>query len=366
MLAHELRNPLAPIRNAVQLMRMPDHNNTKLEWAMSVLDRQSQQLVRLVDDLLDVARITQGTILLKIEAVDVAKVVGVAVEMSRPLINTRAHDLKVTLPPGALAVNGDFSRVAQVLANLLNNAAKYTEPKGSIALSVEDDGTEVVFRVSDSGIGIPKNMLGSIFELFTQADRSLDRAQGGLGIGLTVVKRLVIMQGGTVNVHSDGPRRGSEFTVRLPRVSPVLVMPGAHEPAKCGDSRCRVLVVDDYADAAASMAALLRVDGHDVRVVHNGPAAIEAAREFKPDVALLDIGLPGMSGFEVARALRGSPETRECYLVAVSGYGQPEDQRLSGEAGFDRHLVKPVDLRALQEIFGSQSARSLKTAAGAA
>ena len=364
MLAHELRNPLAPIRSAVQLLRMPERGQDKLEWALSVLDRQSQQLVRLVDDLLDVARITQGRILLKLESVDVAKVVGVAVEMSRPLVNSRAHELTVKVPSGPLSVHGDFSRVAQVLSNLLNNAAKYTEPKGRIALTVEEDGADVVFTVTDSGIGIPQNMLGSIFELFTQADRSLDRAQGGLGIGLTVVRRLVAMQGGTVVARSDGPRKGSEFVVRLPRIAPAA----ANAPvasARRDDSNCRVLVVDDYADAAASMAALLRHDGQEVRLAHDGPSALSAARDFRPHVVLLDIGLPGMNGFEVARALRATPETRECTLVAVSGYGQPDDQKKSQEAGFDHHLVKPVDLQLLQEIFGAQPVERTQAAGGA-
>jgi len=351
MLAHELRNPLAPIRNAVQLLRSPERTLTQLDWALSVLDRQSQQLVRLVDDLLDVARITQGRILLKLESVDVAKVVGVAVEMCRPLVNARAHELTVSLPPATLAVHGDFSRVAQVLANLLNNAAKYTEPKGRISLKVEDDGAEVVFRIADSGIGIPKHMLGSIFELFTQADRSLDRTQGGLGIGLTVVRRLVSMQGGSVVVHSEGMKKGSEFVVRLPRVTANAVASVPAEAPRHNDTAYRVLIVDDYADAAISMAALLKVDGQDVRVAHDGPAALEMARDFKPRIVLLDIGLPGMNGFEVARALRAEPATRDCLLVAVSGYGQAEDQRQSQEAGFDRHLVKPVDLMVLQEIF---------------
>jgi CheY-like chemotaxis protein len=278
-------------------------------------------------------------------------VVGVAVEMSRPLVNARAHELTVSLPPAALAVQGDFSRVAQVLANLLNNAAKYTEPKGKISLKVEDDGAEVVFRIADSGIGIPRHMLGSIFELFTQADRSLDRTQGGLGIGLTVVRRLVNMQGGSVVVHSEGMKKGSEFVVRLPRVAANAVASAPAEAARRDDTAYRVLIVDDYADAAISMAALLKVDGQDVRVAHDGPAALEMARDFKPRIVLLDIGLPGMNGFEVARALRAEPATRDCLLVAVSGYGQAEDQRQSQEAGFDRHLVKPVDLMVLQEIF---------------
>ena len=359
MLAHELRNPLAPIRNAVQLLRMPGHGQAKLNWALDVLERQTQQLVRLVDDLLDVARITQGRIILKLEPVDVAKVVGVAVEMSRPLIKAREHELAVTVPPAPLAVHGDYARVAQILTNLLNNAAKFTEPKGRIALSAEEDGADVVFRVRDSGMGIPGSMLGSIFELFSQADRSLDRAQGGLGIGLTIVRRLVDMQGGSVRVYSDGAQKGSEFVVRLPRAAVSCAEPPQVDAPRRKEAGQRVLIVDDYADAADSMAALLRFDGQDVRIAHDGPAALEAARRFAPSVVFLDIGLPGMSGFQVARALRTMPETKDCLLIAVSGYGQAEDHRNSQEAGFNRHLVKPVDLPVLQEILGSTKAGSV-------
>ena len=364
MLAHELRNPLAPIRNAVQLLGMPDRGQGTLDWALNVLDRQTQQLVRLVDDLLDVARITQGRILLKLEPVDVAKVVGVAVEMNRPLIKAREHELTVTVPSAPLAVHGDYARVAQILANLLNNAAKFTEPKGRIALGVEEDGAEVVFRVRDSGMGIPRNMLGSIFELFTQADRSLDRAQGGLGIGLTIVRRLVNMQGGSVQAYSEGAQKGSEFLVRLPRAAVSRPEPPPADAPRCKEAGQRVLIVDDYADSADSMAALLRFDGQDVRIAHDGPAALEAARRFAPSVVFLDIGLPGMSGFQVARALRAMPETKGCLLIAVSGYGQAEDHRNSQEAGFDRHLVKPVDLPVLQEILGSTKAESVTASAG--
>jgi len=359
MLAHELRNPLAPIRNAVQLLRMPGHGQAKLNWALDVLERQTQQLVRLVDDLLDVARITQGRIILKLEPVDVAKVVGVAVEMSRPLIKAREHELAVTVPPAPLAVHGDYARVAQILTNLLNNAAKFTEPKGRIALSAEEDGADVVFRVRDSGMGIPGSMLGSIFELFSQADRSLDRAQGGLGIGLTIVRRLVNMQGGSVQVYSDGAQKGSEFVVRLPRAAVSCAEPPQVDAPRRKEAGQRVLIVDDYADAADSMAALLRFDGQDVRIAHDGPAALEAARRFAPSVVFLDIGLPGMNGFQVARALRTMPETKDCLLIAVSGYGQAEDHRNSQEAGFNRHLVKPVDLPVLQEILGSTKAGSV-------
>lgn len=356
MLAHELRNPLAPIRNAVQILRLPQQMAAKLDWARDVIDRQTQQLVRLVDDLLDVARITQGSIALKLEAVDVAAVMRVAEEMARPLIDARKHELSAIPLDKPLLVHGDYSRIAQVLANLLNNAAKYTDPGGRISMGATDEGAEVVFHVRDSGMGIPKDLLGSIFELFTQANRSLDRSQGGLGIGLTVAKRLIEMQGGSVYASSAGPGKGSEFTVRLRRVDRAATAQADAGAPRVNGSVHRVLIVDDYVDAADSMAALLKIEGQEVSVAQDGEKAIEIARRFKPNIVFLDIGLPGMSGFEVARALREAPETRDCVLVALSGYGQTGDHVRSREAGFDRHLVKPVDLSNLQEIFASMNA----------
>jgi CheY-like chemotaxis protein len=358
MLAHELRNPLAPIRNAVQILRLPQQMAAKLDWARDVIDRQTRQLVRLVDDLLDVARITQGSIALKIEAVDVASVMRVAEEMARPLIDDREHVLTVIPPDKPLLAHGDYSRIAQILANLLNNAAKYTDPGGRISIGATEEDGEVVFRVTDSGMGIPKDLLGAIFELFTQANRSLDRSQGGLGIGLTVAKRLVEMQDGSVCASSAGPGKGSEFTVRLRRVAPAASTQAvASTPRENGNCNVhRVLIVDDYVDAADSMATLLKIEGQEVSVAQDGEKAIEIARRFKPDVVFLDIGLPGMSGFDVARALRKAPETRACVLVALSGYGQADDHLRSREAGFDHHLVKPVDLSNLQEVFASMNA----------
>ena len=353
MLAHELRNPLAPVRNAVQILRMPNQQPSKLEWGLDVIDRQTLQLVRLVDDLLDVARITQGRISLKLEPVDVAEVMAAALEMSRPLIDARAHELAVAVPQTRLTVHGDYSRIAQILANLLNNAAKYTEPRGRISLSAAQEGAEVVFRVRDSGIGIRKEMLGSVFELFTQADRSLDRSQGGLGIGLTIVQRLASMQHGSVHAFSEGPGQGSEFVVRLPLLEHAGDSAAATRPAGQRATTHRVLVVDDYVDSAESMAVLLQAEGHEVRIAHEGMTAIKMAPDFKPSLVFLDIGLPGMNGFEVARSLRAMPETKDCVLVAMTGYGQAEDHQRSLESGFDRHFVKPVDPLALQELFDS-------------
>jgi CheY-like chemotaxis protein len=335
----------------VQILRLPNQMQDKLGWARDVIDRQTQQLVRLVDDLLDVARITQGSITLKIEAVEVAAVMKVAEEMSRPLIDGRRHDLALAIPSEPLSVRGDHARIAQILANLLNNAAKYTDPGGRIELSAEADSAEVIFRVRDSGMGMPRGILGTIFELFTQANRSLDRSQGGLGIGLTVVRRVVEMHGGTVEAYSAGLGKGSEFTVRLPRATAAAAARTPAAPAlQRNGNACRVLIVDDYLDAADSMATLLKIEGQEVSVAQDGHQAIELARKFRPDLVLLDIGLPGISGFEVAKILRKTPETRDCLLVALSGYGQAEDHRLSDEAGFDRHLVKPIDLSALQEV----------------
>lgn len=356
MLAHELRNPLGPVRNAVQVLRLAHPDKANLDWATGVIDRQTQQLARLVDDLIDVARITQGKIALKLEPVNVAAVTAFAVEMNRQLVEARKHQLVVTVPESPPFVYGDFSRVAQVLSNLLNNAVKFTEPGGRISISAEEDGAEVVFRVRDSGIGIPKDMITSIFDLFTQGDRSLDRSQGGLGIGLTIVHRLVSMQGGSVRALSDGPTTGSEFVVRLPRVIEISAERPQPKASDRDDIARRVLIIDDYADAAESMAALLQLEGQQVEMAHDGPAGIELARRLQPEVVFLDIGLPGMNGYEVAHALRAMPETKHALLVAVSGYGQPDDHQRSGEAGFDRHLVKPVDLLVLRDILHSRKA----------
>lgn len=353
MLAHELRNPLAPVRNAAQMLRSSQADAAKLEWAADVIDRQSRHLVRLVDDLLDVARITQGKITLSLEHVDVTTVVSMAEEMARQLIETRKHTLTIRLPAAPLSVYGDCARIAQILANLLDNAAKYSEPGSEIALDADESGNEIVFRVRDSGIGIPVDVLGSIFDLFIQADRSLDRSHGGLGIGLTIVRNLVHMQGGSVQAHSAGAGKGSEFVVRLPRTSSERANDAPPQLRSTAATALRVLVVDDHPDASESMAALMQSAGHQPTIAHDGPTAIAIARRFRPDVILLDIGLPGMNGFEVARALRAAPETSACVLIAVSGYGQAEDHRRSREVGFDHHLVKPADFSALERILDS-------------
>jgi len=360
MLAHELRNPLAPIRNGVQVLRMLDLNEPLVIQVGEMIDRQTAHMARLVDDLLDISRITSGKIRLQPVPIDASAVVNSALEISRPLLESRRHQCILSLPQQGLRVMADPDRLAQVLANLLNNSAKYTKEDGRIWLSVDREGDEAVFRVRDTGIGIPAEMLSKVFDLFTQVDRSLDRSQGGLGIGLTLVRRLVEMHGGRVQATSAGPGLGSEFVVRLPAIIPVE---HPEHPADNGatverraPASCRVLVVDDNVDAAESLAMLLRFNGHEVRLAFEGPGALDAAVEFLPELVLLDIGLPGMDGFEVARRLRMGSNGRKVLLVAMTGYSQEEYQRKSREAGFDYHLVKPVDPRVLEELLGQVGA----------
>jgi len=354
MLSHELRNPLAPITNAVHMLGSGDA--TKVEWARDVLDRQVKQLCRLVDDLLDVSRITHGKIELRLEAVDVAEVINVAVETVRPFVDARSHALTVTPPSQPVRVRGDFARLAQVLANLLNNAAKYTEDGGQIALSADREGGQIVFRVRDSGMGIPKESLGSIFEPFRQLGPAIDRPQGGLGVGLTLVKRLVDKHGGAVEVSSAGPKAGSEFVVRLP----LLVDVAAGEPAELHVAeaahaarprrRRRILVADDNVDLATSMGLLLELMGNEVRVTHDGMAAVAADTEFRPDVVFLDIGMGKLNGLDACRHIRRKPWGKEPIIVALTGWGQAEDKNRSREAGFDHHLVKPIEPAVLQRF----------------
>jgi len=357
MLSHELRNPLAPITNAMHVLQQGEVDASKVSWARDVISRQLKQLVRLVDDLLDVSRITQGKIDLKIESVDVAEVVAAAVETSRPFVDAHEHTLTLLLPRKPVHVKADFARLAQILANLINNAAKYTDPRGQISLTTARDGNEVAFRVRDSGIGIPRESLSSIFELFTQVDRTLDRSQGGLGIGLTLVKRLVEMQGGSVVAYSAGKDQGSEFTVRLPAAPAAQVSSTAKGAgmgwAKPGAPDFCVLVVDDNRDVADSTAVLLRMAGYDVHLAYDGKGAIESAQRLQPDAVLLDIGLPGMDGYEVAELIRRDAASAKPLMLAVSGYGQDEHRLRSSKAGFDHHIVKPIDPAALTELLAS-------------
>jgi PAS domain S-box-containing protein len=356
MLAHELRNPLAPIRNSVQLLRMAGPSDAVLQTARDMIERNVNQMVRLVDDLLDVSRITRGKIRLQMGPVEMHAVVQQATDMSRPLIEARQHRLSVIVPEVSIWVTGDPNRLAQVAANLLNNAAKYTDEAGEITLRLEVIEDEVVLRVRDTGVGLPAEMLERVFELFAQAECSLDRSQGGLGIGLTLVRRLVEMHGGSVEAASDGPGRGCEFTVRLPlSTARVVALPatenGATQPAVAAGRRA--LVVDDNVDAADSLALLLRLGGYDVRTANDGPTALEIVPELRPEIVLLDIGLPGMNGYEVARQLRLMPACQGAVLIALTGYGQAEDRRRSQEAGIDHHLVKPVDPPTLEKLLAT-------------
>ncbi len=357
MLAHELRNPLAPIRNAAQVLQTPGAGPQQQQWAKGIIERQVQQLTRLVDDLLDVSRITRGKIRLQMEPAEVATVVGRAVEISRPLIDQRKHTLHVQVPPEPVQAVLDPVRVAQILANLLNNAAKYTEEGGTIWLKAERAGDELVFRVRDTGIGIQPELLPHVFDMFIQADHSLDRSQGGLGIGLTLVRRLVELHGGSVQALSPGPNQGSEFVVRLPVRTLALSALNGEDTSAPTTTSFRVLVVDDNVDSAESLALLLKTMGQVVHTAYDGPAALDAVERFSPDVVLLDIGLPGMSGYEVARQIRQRGQA-DVLLIALTGYGQKEDQARAREAGFDHHLVKPTDVRRLPELFVSLQHRS--------
>ncbi len=351
MLAHELRNPLAPIRNAVQLWRLAGPAEGPLGEARDVIDRQVRHMSRLIDDLLDVSRITRGKVQLRTAPVALAEVVERAVETHRPLIEARGHRLEVRGPEDPIVVDGDPTRLAQIIGNLLDNAAKYTPSGGALSLGAGLEQGRAVVRVRDNGEGISAELLPHIFELFMQAERSLDRSQGGLGIGLTLVKSLAELHGGTVEAHSEGPGKGSEFVVRLPVQAPADR--AAQVTAELGGPPAprRVLVVDDNADAADTLALVLRLRGQRVQVAYDGARALEAAQTFRPDIVFVDIGLPGgMDGFELARHLRAACGTTP-RLFALTGYGDAESRRRTAEAGFEAHLIKPVDLAALEGLF---------------
>jgi signal transduction histidine kinase/CheY-like chemotaxis protein len=350
MLAHELRNPLAPVHNAVRLLQMkvPDHPD--VGWAAGVIDRQVVHMVRLVDDLLDVSRITQGKIRLQREAVDLASVLRQVAEDFGPVFERGRQRVETDIPDAPLPVRGDRVRLVQVFANLMTNAAKYTDAGGHIRLTAALAGHEAVVRVRDSGVGIAAEMLDSVFDLFVQAEQPLDRTRGGLGIGLTLVRRLVELHGGGVSASSDGPGTGSEFVVRLPLAPAVRESGRAVERGQVAATG-RVLIAEDNVDAAESLALLLRSAGYELRVANDGPGAVATALEFRPDVAILDIGLPGMTGYEVARRLRADLAGHRLCLVAVTGYGREEDRQKASDAGFDHHLTKPVGLKDLAKVF---------------
>jgi len=354
-LAHELRNPLAPLRYSLEILRM-EGGNPAVSRVHEMMERQINHMDRLVDDLLDVSRITRGKIELRRSRVDLATVVRTALETSKPLIELADHQLTLSLPSEPLVLDADPIRLAQVLANLLNNAAKYTDDGGKIWLTARREGHEVVISIRDSGIGIPDPLLHKVFGLFSQADQSVSRTRGGLGIGLTLAKRLTEMHGGRIEARSAGEGKGSEFLVTLPLaadVPPSLTGAGADADQNTRPPRCRILVVDDNRDSADALGLLLEASGAEVRVVYDGPSAIEAFDACHPSIVLLDLGLPGMDGYEVAARLRERPESRDARLIALTGWGHPEARRRSREVGFDRHLVKPVKLETLRALLAS-------------
>lgn len=350
MLAHELRNPLAPISNTLHLLQSTENDPERVA-SLDMMERQVGQLVRLVDDLLDVSRISRGKIELRREPVDLNRIISDAVEAARPSCGDGGVELTVKTPDKPLVLEGDPTRLTQAIGNLLNNGCKFTDPGGSIEVSVEGDDLEARIKIRDTGIGIDPEQLPHIFDIFVQADTSLERRISGLGIGLTLVKSLIEKHGGTVEAYSEGLKKGSEFVVRLPilgKSEDLPEEPMRNEPAKVRAGR-RVLVVDDNVDSAESLLLLLEIFGHEVKMVHDGLAAVETAASFRPEVVLLDIGLPKLNGYEVAQRIRQESWGNDVELIALTGWGQEEDRRRSREAGFNHHLVKPVDPDELAE-----------------
>ena len=350
-LAHELRNPLAPIRTGIEIMRSKG-GEAHATTVLPMMERQLQHLTCLLDDLLDVSRITRGKVTLHLEQVELAGALQAAIEASRPLIERMGHAFTYSMPPEPVWIEADPVRLAQIISNLLNNAAKYTPEGGRITLTAERRGDVVEIRVADNGIGIPRENLGSIFDMFTQVESHAFHAQGGLGIGLALVKGLAALHGGTIEARSDGPGKGSEFRLRLP--AGVAVPTPTRSPSRPGEGHAplKVLIVDDNRDAASSLSTLVSLMGHEVRVAFEGEKALEIAEDFRPRTVLLDLGMPGMDGYEVCRRLRALPWGRSLRIVAVTGWGQEEDRRKSAEAGFDSHLVKPVSPETLVDLLG--------------
>jgi signal transduction histidine kinase len=354
-LAHELRNPLAPLRSAVELIRHGAVTPAKLEWAAGMMERQVRSLVRLIDDLMDVSRINRGKIELKREPLALNDVLAEVVETVRPSIDESRHELAVLMPDRQVVVDADRTRLAQALLNLLNNAVKYTDPGGRIELGVLVEKGNAVITIRDTGIGIAPEDLEEVFQMFSQVESALTRSRGGLGIGLSLTRRLIEMHGGTVRASSDGVGQGSRFQISLPlsaASAPARASQGAEalEPAQVG---LRILVADDNEDGASALAALLEVMGHTVRLVGDGEAAVRETTAWNPEVALLDIGMPRMNGFDACRRIRTQPGGAERTLIALTGWGQPQDVRRSAEAGFDRHLVKPIEIEALSTVLAA-------------
>jgi len=359
LLAHELRNPLVPIRNSLEILRLGHRSEADVVHSVEMMDRQVDHLVRLVDDLLDIARITRGKIELRKEPINVADVVAHAVETSRPLIEAGRYELTVEVPSEDLMVEGDPVRLAQVIANLLNNAAKYSNPGGRIDLKVCRQDNSASISVRDSGIGIERKMLSPIFDLFTQSDQSREHAQGGLGIGLTLAKNLVELHGGAIQAFSEGTGKGSEFVVRLPLSAqpPVADTSSTHTAPASELPPRRVLVVDDDHGVAESLEMLLKLLNVEVQVVHDGQAALEALKTYHPDIVLLDLGMRGMDGYEVARRIRAQAEFHDVTLVALTGWGRDEDRRRSHDAGFDSHVTKPANMATLRKLLLAANGR---------
>jgi PAS domain S-box-containing protein len=349
-LAHELRNPLAPLRNGLEIMKLAAHDAASVERARAMMERQLGQMVRLVDDLLDVSRISKGKLTLRRERVALATVLHSAVETSRPLFDASRHELSLSLPDTPVYVDADVTRLSQVFANLLNNAAKYTPPGGRIEIRVTVAGEQVVVAIRDDGIGISREMLPRIFEMFTQVRQAGGTGETGLGLGLTIVERLVRMHGGTVEARSEGERRGSEFVVTLPRFGATSSTEAGPAERERAPAARRILVVDDNHDSALTLAMMLELMGHETETAHDGHAALAAADRYRPDTILLDIGMPDLSGYEVAALLRQQAWAKDMILIALTGWGQDRDKERSREAGFDFHLVKPVEPRTLQAM----------------
>ena len=356
-LAHELRGPLAPLSNMLEVLKRADDDAALRQQARATMDRQLRHMVRLVDDLLDVARIARNRLELRPERVELSRVVRDSIEACRTLLDQSGHRLSVQLPPEPVHLTGDPVRLTQVVTNLLNNACKYTPPGGRIVVEARREGDEAQVRVQDTGSGIPREMLPRIFDMFTQADRSLERSHGGLGIGLTLVKHLVELHGGKVSVKSEGEGRGSEFLVRVPLERPVDPARPAAAPEEKTLSSRRILIADDNRDAATSLSLWLKLIGNDTRTVHDGRAAVAQAEEYRPDIVLLDIGMQEMNGYDACRAIRAQAWGETMIVVALTGWGQEEDRRKSRDAGFDGHLVKPVDPDALTSLLVSLSER---------
>jgi signal transduction histidine kinase len=350
-LAHELRNPLAPIRQAALISKAPGATDAQKRWSHDVIDRQVQHMSLLLDDLLDISRVTRGTLALRMQPTELSSIIDTAVETARPTIDAKRHVLSVEVPAEPIQFTADPLRVAQVLSNLLTNAAKYTDPEGQIRLIARCEADSVIIRVADSGIGISAAALPRVFNMFSQVHSTTDRSEGGLGIGLALAQGLIELHGGTIEANSQGLGCGSEFTVRLPRrTTQAPVITPDRPTAVPGTARRRILIADDNRDSAETLAALLRMEGHEVTSVHDGPVALSAFIDVKPDVALLDIGMPGLTGYEVARKMRQSSSGASLTLIAITGWGQDIDKERAYAAGFDHHLTKPVDPHRLAEL----------------